>query len=132
MFSIFRKKTEMPSRQQALPGRAVRMKAPEKHAVLGTPMSPPFPAAMKTAMFGMGCFWGAERMFWTVKGVHTTAVGYAAGYTPNPTYEEVCSGMTDLLTKRRFKPPVRRETVRLDWERRGYSCQDFVDPPGRE
>ena len=94
MFSIFRKKTEMPSRQQALPGRAVRMKVPEKHAVLGTPLSPPFPAAMRNAMFGMGCFWGAERMFWTLKGVHTTAVGYAAGYTPNPTYEEVCSGMT--------------------------------------
>ena len=94
MFNLFRKKSEMPAHEQVLPGRTVGMKVPAKHAVLGTPLSPPFPPAMKTALFGMGCFWGAERMFWTIKGVHTTAVGYAAGYTPNPTYEEVCSGMT--------------------------------------
>jgi peptide-methionine (S)-S-oxide reductase len=94
MWGLLRKKAEMPTREQALPGRAVKMKVPAKHAVLGAPLSPPFPPSMRQGIFGMGCFWGAERMFWTVKGVHTTAVGYAAGFTPNPTYEEVCSGMT--------------------------------------
>ena len=94
MWNLLRKKTDMPAREQALPGRALRMKVPAKHAVLGTALEPPFPTRMSKAMFGMGCFWGAERLFWQLKGVHTTAVGYAAGYTPNPTYEEVCSGMT--------------------------------------
>lgn len=94
MWNLLKKKSEMPTREQALPGRIVKMKVPAKHAILGNPLSPPFPPAMRQAMFGMGCFWGAERLFWTVKGVYTTAVGYAAGYTPNPTYEEVCSGMT--------------------------------------
>ena len=89
-----RKPDSLPTREQALPGRAVKMKVQAKHAVLGTPLSPPFPPAVRQAMFGMGCFWGAERMFWTIKGVYTTAVGYAAGHTPNPTYEEVCTGMT--------------------------------------
>jgi len=78
---------------EALPGRDSRMRVPERHFVLGTPMEPPFPG-METAIFGMGCFWGAERKFWEAKGVHSTAVGYAAGYTPNPTYEEVCTELT--------------------------------------
>ena len=94
MPDLLRKKTDMPTREQALPGRALRMKVSARHAVLGTPMEPPFSPAMSIAMFGMGCFWGAERLFWRIKGVYSTFVGYAAGYTPNPTYEDVCSGMT--------------------------------------
>jgi len=78
----------------ALPGRAEPMRVPTLHEVLGTPLKPPFPEGVETAIFGMGCFWGAERMFWQADGVYTTAVGYAGGTTPNPTYEEVCSGRT--------------------------------------
>jgi peptide-methionine (S)-S-oxide reductase len=88
------KKTRMPDPEEALPGRAARMRVAPAHAVLGTPMEPPFADGLQQAMFGLGCFWGAERKFWQQDGVHTTAVGYAAGYTPNPTYEEVCSGLT--------------------------------------
>jgi peptide-methionine (S)-S-oxide reductase len=88
------KKTEMPSPEKALPGRESTMPVPDKHYVNGNPLTPPFPEGMETAMFGMGCFWGAERKFWQQDGVFTTAVGYAAGYTPNPTYQEVCSGLT--------------------------------------
>jgi peptide-methionine (S)-S-oxide reductase len=87
------KGVEMVSAEQALPGRAEKMAVPARHFVLGTPMSPPFPG-MELALFGMGCFWGAEKKFWELNGVHSTAVGYAAGFTPNPTYEEVCSGRT--------------------------------------
>lgn len=87
-------KTAMPAPEQALPGRAQKMPVAARHAVLDAPLAPPFPAHMDTAMFGLGCFWGAERRFWQQPGVYTTAVGYAAGYTPNPTYEEVCSGLT--------------------------------------
>ncbi len=87
------KKSEMVARENALPGRDDPMPVPAKHYVKGTPMTPPFPG-METAMFAMGCFWGAEKKFWEAEGVHSTAVGYAAGYTPNPTYEEVCSGRT--------------------------------------
>lgn len=90
----FGKKQEMPGPDQALPGRSEPIPVPDKHYVKGTPLQPPFPDGMETAMFGMGCFWGAERKFWETEGVYTTAVGYAAGYTPNPTYREVCSGMT--------------------------------------
>lgn len=88
------KKITMPSRDEALPGRATRMAVPERHYVNGNPLKAPFPPQMRQAMFGLGCFWGAERRFWELPGVHTTAAGYAAGYTPNPTYEEVCSGLT--------------------------------------
>ena len=78
----------------ALPGRSIAMPVPERHEVLGTPLQGPFPDGVQTAIFGMGCFWGAERIFWQAEGVYTTAVGYAGGFTPNPTYEEVCSGRT--------------------------------------
>jgi peptide-methionine (S)-S-oxide reductase len=87
-------KLAMPSREQSLPGRDAEMPVAPAHAVLGTPLRPPFASDLERAVFGMGCFWGAERKFWTMDGVFTTAVGYAGGYTPNPTYEEVCSGRT--------------------------------------
>ncbi|HUZ20328.1 MAG TPA: peptide-methionine (S)-S-oxide reductase MsrA [Acidimicrobiales bacterium] len=87
-------KQELVSREQALPGRSEPITVPGRHLVLGTPLAPPFPDGFGQAVFGMGCFWGAERKFWQAEGVYTTAVGYAGGYTPNPTYEEVCSGRT--------------------------------------
>jgi peptide-methionine (S)-S-oxide reductase len=90
----FGKKLALPAPEQALPGRAEAMPVPERHFVNQTPLKPPFPEGMEMAMFGLGCFWGAERKFWQQPGVYTTAVGYAAGLTPNPTYREVCSGMT--------------------------------------
>ena len=90
----FGKKLELPSPDEALPGRSESMPVPDKHYVNGNALKPPFPAGMEMALFGMGCFWGAERKFWQTEGVYTTAVGYAAGHTPNPTYREVCSGMT--------------------------------------
>lgn len=89
-----KKKLEMPQPSEALPGRSAAMPVAARHTVLGTPLKGPFPDGIEIAMFGLGCFWGAERKFWQQKGVYTTAVGYAGGYTPNPTYEEVCSGMT--------------------------------------
>jgi len=91
---FLRTKTEMPAPEDALPGRDDPMPGVGPHRVLGTPITPPFPEGMEQAIFGMGCFWGAERMFWQAPGVHTTAAGYAGGTTPNPTYEEVCSGLT--------------------------------------
>ncbi len=88
-------KTRMPAPEEALPGRSEpAFEVPERHAVLGTPLVPPFPQGTEVAYLALGCFWGAERLFWTLDGVHTTAVGYMNGTTPNPTYEEVCSGMT--------------------------------------
>ncbi|MFQ5523809.1 MAG: peptide-methionine (S)-S-oxide reductase MsrA [Acidimicrobiia bacterium] len=89
-----RKKTGLPSAEEALPGRAEPVEAPPAHCVLGTPLTPPFPEGSEVAVFGMGCFWGAERRFWQLPGVYTTSVGYAGGITPNPIYEEVCTGMT--------------------------------------
>jgi peptide-methionine (S)-S-oxide reductase len=94
MFLFRSKPAEMVSAEEALPGRAERMPVPERHDVLGTPLEPPFPEGLERLVVGMGCFWGAERVFWRADGVYTTAVGYAGGYTPNPTYEEVCSGRT--------------------------------------
>ncbi len=88
------RKAEMPAPERALPGRPVAMAVAEKHFVLGTPLAPPFPDGLELAVFGMGCFWGAERVFWGAPGVFTTGAGYAAGFTPNPAYEEVCSGRT--------------------------------------
>ncbi|MDB9460662.1 peptide-methionine (S)-S-oxide reductase MsrA [Dolichospermum circinale] len=90
----FGKKSAMPTPEQALPGRDEVMRVPALHYVNKNPLKAPFPQGLETAMFGLGCFWGAERKFWQLSGVYTTAVGYAAGYTPNPTYQEVCSGMT--------------------------------------
>ncbi len=94
MMFFARHKTEMPSAEDALPGRSTAMPVPEIHFVNGRSITPPFPEGFRTAVFGMGCFWGAERVFWRTPGVWTTAVGYAGGHTPNPTYEEVCSGRT--------------------------------------
>ena len=94
MALFFREKTKMIDPERALPGRETEIPVPDKHFVLGTPLKPPFPDGFESAVFGMGCFWGAERKFWEADGVYTTAVGYAGGYTPNPTYEEVCSGST--------------------------------------
>ena len=91
---LFEKKTKTVSPDDALPGRSEPLRVPDRHVVLGTPLQPPFPAGTEQLVVGMGCFWGAERVFWKADGVYTTAVGYAGGYTPNPTYEEVCSGRT--------------------------------------
>ena len=92
--ALFSRKTAMVSPAEALPGRTTPLAVSARHAVLGTALKPSFPAGMEEAQFGMGCFWGAERLFWKIPGVHSTSVGYAGGYTPNPTYEEVCSGRT--------------------------------------
>jgi peptide-methionine (S)-S-oxide reductase len=89
-----RKSHEVPAPENTLPGRDTAMPVTEPHVVLGTPIVPPFPEGIETAVFGMGCFWGAERLFWQLPGVYTTAVGYAGGTTPNPTYQETCSGRT--------------------------------------
>jgi len=110
----------MPRPDQALPGHAVAMDVPDTHFVNGNRITPPFPAGLEQAVFGMGCFWGAERKFWQARGVSSTAVGYAGGYTPNATYREVCSGMTGhtevVLVV--FDPKVTSydETLRIFWE----------------
>lgn len=90
----FGKKSSLPTPETALPGRAEPMPVPGKHYVNGNPFKPPYPDGMEMAMFGLGCFWGAERKFWQLEGVYVTAVGYAGGLTPNPTYQEVCTGLT--------------------------------------
>ena len=104
----------------ALPGRSESMRVPERHEVLGTPLQGPFPDGVQTAVFGMGCFWGAERIFWEADGVYTTAVGYAGGITPNPTYEEVCSGRTGhsevVLVAFDTAKTSYQEMLRLFWE----------------
>ena len=89
-----RQKVTMVDRDAALPGRAVSLPVPDRHFVLGTPIAPPYPDGLEVAVFGAGCFWGVERKFWQVEGVYSTAAGYAGGFTPNPTYEEVCSAGT--------------------------------------
>ena len=94
MWSLRRKPLEIPSADKALPGRTAKMRVPAKHFVNGNRLEPPFPEGLETAYFGLGCFWGAERIFWQLSGVYTTAVGYAGGHTLNPAYEEVCSGLT--------------------------------------
>ena len=110
----------MISPDQALPGRSEEMPVPERHYVLDTPLKPPFPDGLEQLVVGMGCFWGAERVFWQAPGVYTTAVGYAGGYTPNPTYEEVCSGRTGhteaVLVVFDPKQTSREEILRLFWE----------------
>jgi peptide-methionine (S)-S-oxide reductase len=113
-------KTKMVDPAEALPGREDEMPVPQRHAVLGTSLKPPFPEGLEQAIVGMGCFWGAERVFWQAPGVYTTAVGYAGGFTPNPTYEEVCSGRTGhteaVLVV--FDPAVTSyaEILKLFWE----------------
>src|SRR6266852_2573951 len=108
-------KLRMPDPREALPGRAERMPVPPRHTVLGTPLAPPYPEGMEVAHFGMGCFWGAEKAFWQLDGVYTTAVGYAAGYTPNPTYREVCTGKTG-----------HNEVVRVVFDPRRISYQQLL------
>ncbi|MDP9405753.1 MAG: peptide-methionine (S)-S-oxide reductase MsrA [Actinomycetota bacterium] len=115
-----RTKTQMVTADAALPGRDTPLPVPPAHAVNGRPLTPPFPDGMAQAIFGMGCFWGAERVFWRLDGVWTTAVGYAGGYTPNPTYEEVCSartGHTEVVLVV-FDPAVISydEVLRVFWE----------------
>jgi peptide-methionine (S)-S-oxide reductase len=109
-----------PRPEQALPGRSAEMPVPAGHFVNGHPVAPPFPAGLEQAVFGMGCFWGAERKFWQAPGVYSTAVGYAGGYTPNPTYREVCSGMTahSEVVLVVFDPSVTSydEMLKLFWE----------------
>lgn len=113
-------KTRMPDPSEALPGRDSPMSVPERHAVLDAPLLPPYPEGMVMIHFGMGCFWGAERLFWLQPGVYSTAVGYGAGYTPNPTYREVCSGLTghNELVQVVFDPrslPLER-LLKVFWE----------------
>ena len=121
MSFLFRHKTEMPDPADALPGRDTRpFGVPDSHYVLGTPLEPPFPDDTEQVIVGMGCFWGAEKAFWTAPGVFTTAVGYAGGYTPNPTYEEVCSGRTghNEVVLVVFRPAEISfdEVMRIFWE----------------
>jgi peptide-methionine (S)-S-oxide reductase len=115
-----RDKGDMVDPVSALPGRAQETPVPERHEVLGTPLKGPFPDGVQTTVFGMGCFWGAERIFWEADGVYTTAVGYAGGITPNPTYEEVCSGRTGhaevVLVAFEEAKTSHQEMLRLFWE----------------
>lgn len=114
------KPVQMPTPEEALPGRTEAMPVPERHFVNGHPLIPPFPAGMELALFGLGCFWGAERKFWQMPGVYSTAVGYAAGYTPNPTYKEVCSGLTghNEVVRVVFDPAkiAYEDLLRVFWE----------------
>ncbi|MCY4310943.1 MAG: peptide-methionine (S)-S-oxide reductase MsrA [Rhodospirillaceae bacterium] len=120
MFFMSRRKPEMPPIDKALKGRLQEMSVENSHYVNGNPIKPPFPDGMKRLIVGMGCFWGVERVFWRTPGVFTTAVGYAAGHTPNPTYEEVCSGMTGhnevVLTVYDPQTISTEEMLRLFWE----------------
>jgi peptide-methionine (S)-S-oxide reductase len=115
-----RKPVAMVDADSALPGRDTELPVPERHEVLGTPLKGPFPDGVDTAIFGMGCFWGAERIFWEAPGVYTTAVGYAGGFTPNPTYEEVCSGRTGhteaVLVAFHVEQASYEDMLRLFWE----------------
>ncbi len=115
-----RKKLDLPSPDDALPGRDQPILAPTRHLVLDTPIQPPFPDDTERAVFGMGCFWGAERLFWQAPGIYTTAVGYAGGHTPNPTYEETCSGRTGhaevVLAVFRPAQTSYDELLRIFWE----------------
>jgi len=117
---MMNKKSQMPDPDKALAGREERMSVPAKHYVNGHPLQAPFPEHMQMAMFGLGCFWGAERKFWEIPGVYSTSVGYAAGYTPNPSYQEVCSGQTghNEVVLVVFDPAaVRYETLlKVFWE----------------
>ena len=115
-----RQKTTLPSPDEALPGRDTPIVEPGRHLVLGTPLMPPFPNGTEQIVVGMGCFWGAERMFWQAPGIYTTAVGYAGGLTPNPTYQEVCSGRTGhaevVLAVFDPRQTSHEEMLRIFWE----------------
>jgi peptide-methionine (S)-S-oxide reductase len=117
---MYERKTKMPNPQEALPGRNEAIAVSQSHFVNGNRLKPPFPDSLQMALFGLGCFWGAERKFWQTKGVYVTAVGYAAGYTPNPTYEEVCSGKTghNEVVRVVFDPAViaYEKLLALFWE----------------
>jgi len=117
---LFGKSATLVAPEDALPGRSERMEVPERHEVLGTPLAPPFPDGLEQIVVGMGCFWGAERVFWRAPGVYTTAVGYAGGFTPNPTYREVCSGQTGhteaVLVVFDPAQTSTEEILRLFWE----------------
>ncbi|XXF77443.1 peptide-methionine (S)-S-oxide reductase MsrA [Myxococcaceae bacterium GXIMD 01537] len=115
MWLVNPSKQKMPAPQEALRGRSERMPVPDKHFVLGTPLEQPFPEGLELALFGLGCFWGAERKFWEKKGVYSTSVGYAAGYTPNPTYKEVCSGQTG-----------HNEVVRVVYDPKAVSYEELL------
>jgi peptide-methionine (S)-S-oxide reductase len=116
----FGKKSTLPTPETALKGRAESIPVPEHHFVNGNALKPPYPAGMELALFGLGCFWGAEKAFWKLDGVHSTSVGYAAGLTPNPTYQEVCSGMTghNEVVRVIFDPAVisYAELLKVFWE----------------
>ncbi len=116
----FEKKTKIPTPKEALPDREERMPVPARHYVNGHPMEPPYPEGMETAMFGLGCFWGAERKFWQTEGVYTTAVGYAGGLTKNPSYKEVCTGLTghNEVVKVVFDPKIinYEALLKIFWE----------------
>jgi peptide-methionine (S)-S-oxide reductase len=118
--ALFRNKSVLPAQDQALPGRSTPLKVSETHFVNGHRVVAPFPAHLREAVFGMGCFWGAERLFWKLPGVYATAVGYAGGFTPNPTYEEVCSGLTGHAeVVRIIYDPAKisyQELLRVFWE----------------
>ncbi len=115
-----RHKTDLLAPADVLPGRETPIPVPERHDILGSPLQPPFPDGVETAVFGLGCFWGAERVFWLAPGVYTTAVGYAGGETPNPTYEEVCSARTNhtevVLVAFDTAQTSYEEMLRLFWE----------------
>jgi peptide-methionine (S)-S-oxide reductase len=117
---LFTRKPNIVDADSALPGRDTAIAVPERHEVLGTPLKGPFPEGVETAIFGMGCFWGAERIFWETPGVYTTAVGYAGGFTPNPTYQEVCSGRTGhteaALVAFELASVSYEDMLRLFWE----------------
>jgi peptide-methionine (S)-S-oxide reductase len=113
--ALFRRKSTMPAADAALPGRSTPLKVPETHFVNGHRIVPPFPAGLREAMFGLGCFWGAEKVFWQLPGVYSTAVGYAGGFTPNPTYQEVCTGDTGHA-----------EVVRVIYDPQKFSYQDLL------